>query len=131
MLVVGDVAVSKDEPCATNEPNDAGKNATNEAKLASESYGAQTTDHGQLTTDIPEEVESYEQGVSRRKAAREEFTRKLNEEARKEAEATMAIRRARISEQKQRNAKPRNQPQREGIAAFPARAAIRKSPRGK
>ena len=146
LLVVGDVAVSKDEPSTTNEPNDAGKNATNEAKLAGESYGSQSTDHGQRTTDIPgqttdngqrttdhgqlttdhgprttdhgqrttdnlEEVESYEQGVARRRAAREEITRKLNEEARKEAEAAMAIRRARIREQKQKKAKPRNQPQ--------------------
>ena len=100
-------------------------NVTNEPKLANESEGGQTTDHGPRTTDIPgqttdhgprttdipEEVESYEQGVARRKAAREEITRKLNEEARKEAEAAMAIRRARIREQKQKqkNAKPQNQ----------------------
>ena len=91
----------------TNELTEACENVTNEAKLGAESDGGQTTDYS-------EEVESFEQGVARRKAAREEVTRKLNEEARKEAEAAMAIRRARVREQKQkqkqRNAKPGNQP---------------------
>ena len=99
----------------TNEAKLAGENATNEAKLANESEGGQTTDHGPLTTDIPgqttytagqttdhgplitdipEPGESFEQGVARRKAAREEMTRKLNEEARREAALAMAARRA-------------------------------------
>jgi hypothetical protein len=121
LSVVGDMLVSMDQPTATNEATDAGENVTNEAtaacenltnepKLGDESEGSQTTDQGQLTTDNPQEVESYEQGVARRKAAREETTRRLNEEARKEAEAAMAMRRARIREQKQKSAKPGNQP---------------------
>jgi hypothetical protein len=148
LLFVADVALSRDEPNVTddptetcenvtneatvaqistpNEPTEACENVTNEPKLGDESERSQRTDHGQLTTehgqlttdseqrttDNPEEVESFEQGVARRKAAREEVTRKLNEEARKEAEAAIAMRRARVREQKQKqkNAKPRNQP---------------------
>ena len=72
---------------ATNEPTAAHENATNEPKLV-----ADESPRGEVELD--NSGESYLQGVARRKAAREERTRKLNEEARRDAADAMALRRA-------------------------------------
>ena len=56
--------------------------------------------------------ESIQKGCEKVRLARTERLRELNEEARREAEAAMALRRALLREQKnkKRNAKPGNQP---------------------
>jgi hypothetical protein len=56
----------------------------------------------------PEPPESHEDAVKRIRRTREEHVRKLNEQARKEAEQAMASRRARLHEQRKSGEKPKN-----------------------
>ena len=95
---------------APNEPTVAPVDVPNEPKFAGESECGQTTDNRPLTTDYlgpttdnPHAGESYEEGVARRRAARAEQTRKLNEEARREAAMAMATRRAFRRQQTNKN----------------------------
>ncbi len=106
---------------ATNEPTGVGENATNEPKLAAASEDGQSGELNAGTTarnhenlelefDPEKASESYEQGVARRKAAREERTRKLNEQARREAADAMAARRAFRRQQRGKNGNPGARP---------------------
>jgi hypothetical protein len=56
----------------------------------------------------PLQNESHEDAVKRIRRTREEHVRKLNEQARKEAEQAMASRRARLHEQRKSGEKPQN-----------------------
>ncbi len=105
----------------TNEPTVARENVTNEPNLAADSVHILGADPSASTSvgsdeslraevDSQESAESYWQGVARRKAAREERTRQLNEEAHREAERAMTVRRALLGERKRKTAQPRNQP---------------------
>ena len=77
----------------TNEPTDSGV-----GDVASLDPGGDTNQRDQMALQAEIEpdqtVESYEQGVARRKARRAESLRKLNEQARHEAADAMALRRA-------------------------------------
>jgi hypothetical protein len=115
---VGDMVASKDEQNVTNEPTDARENTTNEPTEACEIV---TNEPIPSEADPEEAVESFEQGVARRKAMRAESLRILNEEARREAEQAMAARRARLRERKERNAKPGNQPNGRAARTAPTR----------
>jgi hypothetical protein len=57
-----------------------------------------------------EQSEVIQRGCEKIRLARMESLRKLNEEARKEAEQAMALRRSRLSEQRNPNAKPGDPP---------------------
>ena len=100
---------------ATNEPTDYHKIVTNEPTDAADGDstslepGAGTTQRHQMglkaEVEPDQTVESYEQGVARRKARRAESLRKLNEQARHEAASAMALRRAHRRELRINNGK--------------------------
>jgi hypothetical protein len=104
----------------TNEATDAPENATNEPSLALESVVDQSVEPNAGRDDRGEEgleegfsvkaSESIRAGNARIRRTREEYVRKLNEEARKEAEQAMAIRRSRLREQRNNQGKPARQP---------------------
>ena len=115
---------------ATNEPICAYENATNEPKLAADnvdslgaepSASANNKEDESLRAEVDPEKsgESYWQGVARRKADREEITRQLNEEAHREAERAMTVRRALLGERNRKTAQPRNQPNGRAARAGP------------
>ena len=98
----------------TNKPICAYENATSEPKLA-----ADGSPRGEVELD--NSGESYWQGVARRKEAREERTRQLNEEARREAANAMATRRAFRRARRSKNCKTGAQPKpgaAQGIGSF-------------
>jgi hypothetical protein len=105
------------EISVTNEPTAAYEYVTNEPNLVANSVrvpseapsaGTKHRDDEGLQAEVDPEKggESYQQGVERRKAAREDRTRRLNEEARREAADAMAAHRARRHEQRSKNCKP-------------------------
>jgi hypothetical protein len=106
----------------TNEPTEARENETNEPKFVAESAGDQGVELSAGADDRGEEAieegfsveqsESIRRGSEKVRLARVESLRKLNEEARKEAEQAMAIRRSRLREQRNKNAKPADPPKR-------------------
>jgi hypothetical protein len=106
----------------TNEPTGARENETNEPKLVAESVDGQgvelsagSDDEGEKAIEegfSVEQSESIRLGCEKIRLARAESLRKLNEEARKEAEQAMAIRRSRLREQRNKNAKPADPPKR-------------------
>ena len=101
---------------AKNESIRAYENATSEPKLA-----ADRSPRGDVELD--NSGESYWQGVARWKAAREERTRQLNEEARREAADAMATRRAFRRARRSKNCKTGAQPKpgtAQGIGSFEA-----------
>ncbi len=134
-----------DEPTAagknvTNEPTAAHELATNEPKLAADnvdklraepSASSNSRVDGSLRAEVDPEKsgESYWQGVARRKAAREEITRKLNEEAHREAERAMTVRRALLGERNRKTAQPRNQPNGRAARAGPTKIMENDSPK--
>jgi hypothetical protein len=104
--------------CAVEEIGE--QNETNEPKLAAESVGGQSVelsagadDRGEKAIEegfSVEQSESIRRGCEKVRLARKESLRKLNEEARKEAEQAMAIRRSRLREQRNPNGKPGDPP---------------------
>ena len=114
---------------ATIEPIAFRENATNELTLAvdrgpgpSVELSAGIDDTDEKNSDKGSSVqasESIQKGREKVRPARAERLRKLNEEARREAEASMAIRRAHLREQKNKNGKPRAQPRRRAACAGP------------
>jgi hypothetical protein len=104
----------------TSEPTDAAQNETNELKLAAESVGSQSVELSVGADDKGEEAiaegfsveqsEAIQRGCEKIRLARVESLRKLNEEARKEAEQGMALRRSRLSERRKQNGKPGDPP---------------------
>jgi hypothetical protein len=120
-LSVGPCVVEAiDEADATNEPTGAREIETNEPKLAAESVGGQNVEMSAGADDRGEEAieegfsveqsESIRRRCEKVRLARVESLRKLNEEARKEAEQAMAIRRSRLREQRNQNGKPEDPP---------------------
>ena len=103
------------EPSATNEPNVARENVTNEPKLAADGGVGQSVELRAGTNDgdemnfeegfTVEESEAIRRGCEKVRLARVESLRKLNEEARREAEAAMAIRCSRLREQRKQKGK--------------------------
>ena len=104
---------------ATNEPTVARENATNEPTevtdvvvKAASCAGTDDRDEKNFEEGFSvQESESIRKGCEKIRLARAEQLRKLNEEARREAEAAMAIRRSRLREQKDQNGKPAGQPE--------------------
>jgi hypothetical protein len=120
-LSVGTCVVEAiDKADATNEPTKARENETNEPKLAAESVGSQSVELSVGADDKGEEAiaegfsveqsEAIQRGCEKIRLARVESLRKLNEEARKEAEQAMALRRSRLSERRKQNGKPGDPP---------------------
>jgi hypothetical protein len=68
-----------------------------------------------------EQSESIQRGCEKIRLARAESLRKSNEDARKEAEQAMAIRRSRLREQRNQNAKPADPPKRRDASNGQAR----------
>ena len=112
---------------ATNEPTVAHENAPNEPTAVWRNAANEPTNVGGQSVDLSagtgdrneryfEEGFSVQEGEAILKAcerirlAREEEVRKLNEEARTEAEAAMVIRGFRLAEQKNKNGKPAGHP---------------------
>ena len=91
----------------TNEPTDACENGTNDAicENATNEPGNCEIDRGTIPQSVAadEAPESYEDAVKRIRRTREEEVRKLNEQARKLAEAAMFARRAQRRERNTRN----------------------------
>ena len=104
----------------TNEPTAACQIAPNELTLAADrghdpsvelSAGTDHRNEGNFEEGFSvQEAESILKACERIRLAREEQVRELNEEARREAEAAMVIRRFRFGEQKNKNGKPAGQP---------------------
>ena len=111
-----------DDADATNEPTAARENETNEPKFVAESVGGQAVELSASADDKGEKAieegfsveqsESIQRGCEKIRLARAESLRKSNEEAQKEAEQAMAIRRSRLREQRNQNAKPADPPKR-------------------
>ena len=111
---------TEDRENVTNEPTEVGENATNEPKLAGDRESGDSAEPSASTDDRDgkgpeggfdrEKLNDWiQEGRERIKLARAESLRKLNEEARKEAELAMAARRLRHGGSK--NAKLREQPE--------------------
>jgi hypothetical protein len=107
------------ESNVTNEATVAPENATNEPKHALESVAGASVVLDAGRDDRGEEgleegfsakaIESIQRGCEKVRLARVESLRKLNEEARKEAEQAMALRRSRLREQRNPSGKPGRQ----------------------
>ena len=120
--MVGCAVEEVGERNVTNEPTGARENETNEPKFVAESVGGQAVelsagadDEGEKAIEegfSVEQSESIRLGCEKIGLARAESLRKLNEEARKEAEQAMAIRRSRLREQRNKNGKPADPPKR-------------------
>ncbi len=119
--------IATNEPTAaheivTNEPTAAQEIATNEPTATREIVTNEATDACEPMTneilrpeiELVQPGETYEQGVARRKARRMETLRKLNEEARRAAEAAMALHRAHRRDRRKNSAKPGGQPNGQG-----------------
>jgi hypothetical protein len=121
---VPDVTLSGEFPDGGSliEPTGTRENETNEPKFVAESVGGQAVelsagadDEGEKAIEegfSVEQSESIRLGCEKIGLARAESLRKLNEEARKETEQAMAIRRSRLREQRNKNAKPADPPKR-------------------
>jgi hypothetical protein len=115
LLMAGCAVEALGQQSVTNEPTAAGKNATNELKLAVDDgvghsvelrAGANDGDEKNFEEGFTvEESEAIRRGCEKVRLARVESLRKLNEEARREAEAAMAIRRSRLREQRKQKGK--------------------------
>jgi hypothetical protein len=124
--MVGCAVEEVGERNVTNEPTGARENETNEPKFVAESVGGQAVelsagadDEGEKAIEegfSVEQSESIRLGCEKIGLARAESLRKLNEEARKEAEQAMAIRRSRLREQRNKNAKPADPPKRRDVS---------------